>query len=1050
MKVSGMETRFSICQRLRLRFGLAIHMAVWGSVGVILLATPAFGLDPERQISQYGHTAWRTRDGVFAGSPHAITQTTDGYLWIGTEAGLVRFDGASFVPWVPPKGTSLPSPVIISLLAGRDGSLWIGTGAGLARWKNQTLTNFTDAPGRINAILEDRDGTVWMGRSRILDKKGPLCQVTGASLRCHGDAEGFDFTTSGVEPLAEDPQGGLWVGTVRGVCHYRGGSLAKYFLPALENANGGAGVLALASQPDGSVWVGIGQNGKRMGLQRLKGGVWTEYAVPGFRSDSLEVNALLIDGDKGLWVATVSDGLYHISNGQVDHFGQADGLSSDGVESMYEDREGNIWVATPQGIDRFRNLAVSTLSKRQGLSSDNVMSVFASAEGTVWAGNAGALDSIRGNKVTAIRAGSGLPGQNVSALFEDHAGRVWLGTNTGLITLEGGRFRKVTISENNDPFTITGIVQDKAGDIWVLITGRPQKLIRLHNGRIAETVTPRVSVWGAAIAPDPHDGIWFGHRDGSLTRYASGRSQVIAAPPASAQINNLEVDSSNSAWGASTKGLVRWKDGLRRTLGVRNGLPCERLFSSVIDNAGDLWLYASCGLMTISSKEIERWWLQPDASIDVRLFDIFDGAQPGGAPFRPVVSKSPDGRLWFTNDRILQFIDPGRAKRNQLPPPVRIEQIIADQRVYPAGDQLRLPPLTRNIQIDYTALSFVVPQKVRFRYKLEGHDDQWREPGTRRQAFYEDLLPRQYRFRVIACNNDGVWNETGATLSFLVEPAYYQTVAFRLFCALTLVTVFWALYQRRVGQIAAQLKERFDERMAERNRLSGELHDTVLQSIQASKMFADSVLEDEADNDPARLRRAVQSISVWLSQAEMEGRAALAALRSSTTLHNDLPEAFQRTAEAASGRCPMEFVVAVEGTPREMHPILRDEIYRIGSEAIRNACLHSGGNKLDISLTYSHNLTLLVRDDGKGLAPDVVANGKAGHFGLSGMQERANRIGAAFSISSRPNFGTEIQLTVPGSILFREPPPGAATIAGRLRSRLGLSSRPLHKNGEHR
>ena len=351
------------------------------------------------------------------------------------------------------------------------------------------------------------------------------------------------------------------------------------------------------------------------------------------------------------------------------------------------------------------------------------------------------------------------------------------------------------------------------------------------------------------------------------------------------------------------------------------------------------------------------------------------------------------------------------------PPPVHIEQVIADRKSYPAAGAVRLPPLTRDLEIDYVGLSFVAPQKVRFRYRLEGRDDTWQEPGTRRQAFYSDLRPGTYRFRVIASNNDGVWNEQGAALDIVIAPAWYQTSAFLVLSVATGAVAMWALYQLRMRQVARSLNARFDERLAERTRMARDLHDTLLQTVQGSKMVADNALN--RPEDAVGMQRAMEQVSGWLGQASTEGRAAVNALRASTTETNDLAEALQRAIEDCRRQGSMQAFLSVAGDAREMHPVVRDEVYRIGYEAIRNACTHSGGSRLEVGLTYAQDLTVRVSDDGVGIDPALAADGREGHFGLQGMRERAARIGAALTVVSSANAGTEIKVMVPGRAIFR-------------------------------
>jgi signal transduction histidine kinase len=364
------------------------------------------------------------------------------------------------------------------------------------------------------------------------------------------------------------------------------------------------------------------------------------------------------------------------------------------------------------------------------------------------------------------------------------------------------------------------------------------------------------------------------------------------------------------------------------------------------------------------------------------------------------------------------MIDANRLHRNDTPPPVQIEGVIADRKSYSPREDLRLPANTRDLEIDYTALSFSVPQKVRFRYKLDGHDVNWQEPGSRRQAFYSDLRPGTYRFHVIACNNDGIWNDTGAALEFNIATAWYQTNWFRILCVVAVILIAWALYSLRVQQIARVISAGFDERLAERTRLARELHDTFLQTIQGSKLVADDALN--ASSDPLRMRRAIEQLSVWLGQATEEGRAALNSLRTSTTEKNDLAEAFRLATEEGVSPSSMAVTFSVTGNAREMHPIVRDEIYRIGYEAIRNAYAHSGATRLEVQLRYAQDLSLRVIDNGTGIDQSVLAKGKDGHFGLQGMRERAARVGGKFTLVSSTTAGTEVTLIVPGSIVFRK------------------------------
>jgi PAS domain S-box-containing protein len=764
--------------------------------------SPVGALDTSRQISQYGHTAWRIEDGVFAGAPNVMAQTTDGYLWIGTQAGLMRFDGVRFVSWKPPEGNELPSSRITSLLGGRDGSLWIGTGAGLARWRNGNLTNYGDAAGSIMAILEDRAGTIWIARANLSDTNGPLCKVTDARVRCYGRDDGLAIPYA--VTLASDSLGNIWLAGGLMVSRWQTSSAETYVSAGLNPAEIFNGVLALASTPDGSLWVGLVHAGKGGGLRQLVQGAWKPFVTPEFDGSALEVTRLLVDRDGSLWVGTLNRGVYRIQGHKVEHLRSSDGLSGDAVAGLFQDREGNIWIATARGIDNFHDLRVASFSTRQGLSADQVNSVVASRDGTLWIGNYN-LDVLRSGKITSIQPRNGLPGREMTSLLEDRAGRLWVGVDQELSVYEQGKFTKIHTRDGSPFGTVRAMTEDVDGNIWAATSSNADRnrLLRIQDRRIHEDIsTPQLPL-ANTLAADPHGGVWLGLASGGLARYRNGRMEFFSLnrSPHDGPVHGLLVNSDASVLAATASGLVGWQNGKVQSLTVRNGLPCDVIYALIFDRNAALWLYARCGLISIPNTELQRWWKSPDTTVESKLLDVFDGAQPMSTPFRPNASQSPDGRLWFANENVVQMIDPAHLDGNPTPPPVHVEEIIADHKSYAPRDGLQLPALTRDLEIDYTALSFVAPQKVRFRYKLEDHDSEWQDPGTRRQAFYADLRPGDYRFRVIASNNDGVWNEEGATLTFSVAAAWYQTWWFRWVSLAALLALLWCVYRLRVRSL---------------------------------------------------------------------------------------------------------------------------------------------------------------------------------------------------------------------------------------------------------
>jgi signal transduction histidine kinase len=985
--------------------------------------SPVGALDTSRHLSQYGHTAWRLEDGVFAGAPNVIAQTADGYLWIGTQAGLTRFDGVRFVSWKPPEGKELPSSRINSLLGARDGSLWIGTTMGLARWRNGELTNYKDPTGSIMAILEDRTGTIWIARANIPDTKGPLCKVTEAGLRCYGRDDGVGVPY-GVT-LANDSLGNIWLAGGPKVSRWQTSSADTYVSAGLDPAEIFNGVLALAGRPDGSLWVGLVESGKGGGLQQLAQGAWKPFVTPEFDGSALEVTALLLDRDSTLWVGTLNQGIYRIQGDKVDHFRSSDGLSGDAVTGLFQDRELNIWIATSRGIDNFHDLRVVSFSTRQGLSSDQVNSVLASRDGAVWIGNYN-LDVLRSGKITSIQPRNRLPGRRLTSLLEDRAGRLWVGVDYELSVYEGGNFTKIHPRDGGPLGAVRAMTEDVDGSIWVATntSANRHRLFRIQDLRIREEISSPQLPAINTIAPDPHGGAWLGLAGGGLARFRNGQMEFVPFSGLhDGPVNGLLVNSDASILAATPSGLVGWRNGTLQTLTVRNGLPCDVMYTLISDRKATLWLYAACGVIAIPNAELQRWWKSPDATVKSRLFDVFDGARPMSTPFQPNASPSPDGRLWFANQNVVQMIDPAHLDNNPILPPVHVEEMIADHKNYAPREGLRLPALTRNLEIDYTALSFVAPQKVRFRYKLEGYDSEWQDPGTRRQAFYADLRPENYRFRVIACNNDGIWNEEGATLAFSVAAAWYQTWWFRGASLAVFLALLWALYQLRLHQLAHQFNITLEARVNERTRIARDLHDTLLQSFQALLYRLQSVrrvLPDRPEEAAQRLDSAIDQTA----QAITEGRDAVHELRSSTVVANDLAQAIgtlgEDLAAQPNNHHAAVFGVQVEGTPRSLHPILRDEVFRIAGEAMRNAFRHAGAKQIEVEIRYDdRQFRMRIRDDGRGIDPKVlIHDGQAGHYGLHGMRERAKLVGGRLDVWSELDSGTEVELSIPATIAY--------------------------------
>jgi len=981
----------------------------------------ASALNSSLDVNQYAHTAWTVREGFFKGTITSIAQTPDGYLWLGTEFGLLRFDGVRYIPWQPPAGQHLPSTYVRSLLAARDGRLWIGTSGGLASWKDGKLTQYAEVTGRsISALLEDRAGTVWTAGNAA--PTGRLCAIHGGNVECFGQDGSFGQY---VDLLYEDRAGNLWVGGLTGWWRWKPGPPKLYPMPdrVQDLAEGENGELVIAMLS---------------GIRKFVEGKLETDSLPaiGRRTNP---RLILRDRDGALWIGTSDRGLVHVHQGRVDVFERSDGLSGEFVERFFEDHEGNIWIATLDGLDRFRELAVPTISVKQGLSNATVESVLAARDGSVWLGTMDGLNHWENGRIAVYRKSSGLPDDAIQSLFQDFQDKLWVSTRRGAAFLENGRFTLV----NSVPGEVHSIAGDRAGNIWI---SQGESLFHLRDGTVVERI-PWAKLshpdGARALVADPSGGLWMAFRDGGIGYFKDGQvraSYTVAEGLGEGNTRDIQLDREGAVWASTEGGLSRLKDGHVATLSSRNGLPCDSVHWVMEDGEHAFWLYMACGLVRLARTELDAWAVtanrDPGRRVEATVFDVSDGVRSHSRTtgFSPSVAKSMDGKLWFLPWDGVSVIDPHRLPFNRLPPPVHIERITADRKTYDAAfavkGHLRLPPLVRDVEIDYTALSLVAPERVLFRYKLDGRDTDWQEVGNRRQAFYSDLSPGDYRFRVSACNNSGVWNEASTFLDFFVAPTYYQTTWFRLSSVAVFLGLLLALYRYRLYRIALQ----FNVRLEERTRIARDLHDTLLQSFHGL-MFRFQAARNMLPRRPEEAMQALDGALERTEQAMTEGRDAILGLRASTVVTNELAQAVTAlgnemslelaSQNSASGSTDdsARFHVVVEGPPQSLHPILRDDIYAIAREAVRNAFRHAQARNIEAQITYNgSSFHLRIRDDGKGIDPGIVAEGRAGHYGVPGMRERAKRIGGKLDVCTGIGAGTEIELSIPGSIAYGTSP----------------------------
>ena len=975
----------------------------------------AYALNPSIHVSQYSHTSWKIRDGFAREAPEAIAQTPDGYLWLGTASGLFRFDGIRNVPWQPPSDQQLPSNAIMSLLATRDGSLWIGTSKGLARWKDGKLTQYAELAGRyIFKIIEDHEGTIWA--SGVAITTGRVCAIQSAGIHCDGDDGALG---RGAFSLYEDSKGNLWAGVKDGLWRFRPGPPKFYSLAGEPN-----GIQGIGEELDGTLL--IGWNG---GVYRFIDGKAEAYPLPGITSRFM-ARRILRDRDGGLWIGTTDRGLIHAYDGKTDVYGNLEGLSGDLIYALFEDQEKNIWVATVNGLDRFRDFAVVTFSKNEGLVNPIVWSVLAGRDGSIWIGTFPGLTRWTNGSFAVIKEDRKLNGINANSLFQDNSGRIWISTPEGFGYLRDDRFHPVSTVRG----AVTGMAQDTAGNIW--IANEHATLFKVRDAVVVQQIA-----WtdlghkdpASAVAADPsRGGLWIGFNLGGIAYFTDNQmreSYKAVDGFAEGRVNYLGFDRAGSLWAATEGGLSRLKDGQVTTLTTKNGLPCNTIHWVIEDSADSFWLETACGLLRIKRQELDNWIVAVSRDKDAKppsqfiTLDNSDGVRSvsSGSHFSPTVTQSADGRLWFYGLEGVTVVDPNHLPFNHLPPSVHVEQLIADRRTYDrtANGNFRLPPLVRDLQIDYTALSFVAPEKNLFRYKLEPRDRDWQEVTNRRQVFYNDLPPGNYRFRVMACNNSGVWNEAGTYLDFTIDPAYYQTTWFRVAMVMVFLFVVGSIYQLRLRQVAEQVRGRMEERLEERERIARDLHDTLLQGVQGLILKFHAVSKQIPADTPAH--NALEKTLDHADQVLAEGRDRIQNLRANSVSLADLPAAFRCVAEETSDGLDATFKTVIEGRPRDLHPLVLEESYCIGREAIINALSHSGAQHVEAEITYdSRQFRIRIRDDGRGIDPRILeAGGRSGHWGLRGMRERTQKIGGQLKFWSRPETGTEVELTVPGATAYQ-------------------------------
>ena len=988
----------------------------------LLRATAIVLLFAHVASAQYRVDSWTTEQGLPQNSVHAIVQTKDGYLWLGTFGGLVRFDGLAFTVIAGGADSRFLSNRIRSIHEGRSGALWVGTErGGLSRFANGSVTTYTRQHGlptdNIRYVYEDRIGRVWIATG------SGLVRFENGQFTTYSTKNGFP--SDAIWRIVEDPSGTLLIATGEGLVTFRDGQF----------------VLAI---------------GPAQGLR-----------------DPF-VRSVVVSRDGGWWLGLGRAGLAYVVGQEVTLYTREQGLPSNNVRDLFEDHTGALWVATDAGVARLtRDLedprppsraAIVTVSRHTGLSDDMVNALLEDREGNLWAGtNTGGLNRLKRRTVVALRREDGLAGDAIVPITEDATGAVWIGaTCGGLSRYAGGAFTTYKTIGDTKNDCVWSLLAARDGSIWIGTWGG--SLTRFYEGRFT-TLTPANSGLSNAAVLSLHEGadgaLWIGtdgglnrlkdnvftlyHRanglvyddvrfitedregalwvgtSGGVSRLADGRftNYTIENGLSHNFVRAIHQTADGAMWfGTYGGGLNRLKDGRFTHYTTANGL-FEDIVSRILeDDRGNFWMSGNKGIARVSRAELDAVAEGRAASISPVVYGVADGMTSsecnGGG--QPAGWKMRDGTLWFPTARGVAEIDPSHIESNPTPPPVMIERALVNRNAVDLHSTVEVPPGASDVEIQFTGLSFSAPERVRFMYKLEGLADEWTSVGTRRFAYYSHLPPGEYTFRVIAANPDGVWNTTGASIQLRIVPPFYRTWWFTVVLGAGLLAVVFVAYERRISGLtrAKQAQETFSRRLiesqeAERQRIAAELHDSLSQTLVVIKNRA--VLSLQAPDDHERAMEQLDEIAEASSAAIDEVREISYNLRPYHLDRLGLTQAIGAMLDRVASAHRLTITRTLDPLDGLFAADAEINIYRIVQEAVNNIVRHARATEFQVTIRHqAGRVEIVISDNGCGFASDRPSPG--GGFGLVGMTERAHLLGAELSIQSAPGQGTTVRLAI--------------------------------------
>lgn len=976
--------------------------------GVLSGGPHAWALDPGVSLFDYHHDTWRHKDGA----PVSITtmaQTTDGWLWLGTEQGLYRFDGLHFERYRSPSGRALLSARISTLTATLGGDLVVGHLDGginlIRRGEIMPLPAWNAAKvDTVYDIMVDRDGTIW-----ICTRSGLVRYAKGA---WHNVDASWGLPQKTIEEATLDQYDQLWVLVSRE--WYKLDRGARRFQPTGRRDEDGA-----FFSPDGAMWRRKGDR-----IARVPSG------QPGPQLPRLEAQRHLFrqtrdmfDADGNLWLLRSPNGIARVRKQDVPRSGSFDPsllpaerldqpwqLSNPHLIGMLEDREGNLWAMSLSGLERWRNQRIRTIALPENLASPNLA---ADGQGRIWVGadNLEQLWDVAGATPPAPRTGA----RRIAV-----AGRAGAILSASAQGVEHRRDGKLTVLPlpSDCPNVRAPLVNRLAEDrdsIWAGL--RNCGLFRYRDGAWQPGTELGIPPKERVMTAGPDGAMWFGYRNGDVLRFLDGQLTRYAMADGRSLGPLQLIDTQREILISGAEGMAVLRQGRFERLHAAEPDALNYVAGVVVMPNGDRWLHVGAGLARVAAADWQASMAEPRRPLRMEVLDAADGYPGAPMIFAPIANGTLDdaGKLWFAATEGIGVLDTNRLYRNPVPPALEINALSVDNQLYPPQAGLRLPQKPMRVDIGFAALSIGMPERMQVWYKLDGVDRDWQLAGTRRMVSYSNLGPGSYRFSIKAANGDGVWNQGGASLSFAIEPAFTQTVWFYLLCAGAAIAVAYGLYLMRLRQLVRRMNAVLAARLLERERIARALHDSLLQSVQALVLRFSALGKSLPPDSEAR-----QQLNTLLYEADgviVEGRNAVMGLRLASVHGGDIELAFRRLVERMQAEHQVSMAFSVRGTRRRLDPLAWEEVYHIGAEALLNACRHAGATRIAMELDFgAQGLTLLVHDNGKGLDADLLRDGQRdGHWGLVGMRERAQHLHGTLTLQAATPRGLTVRLSIPAT-----------------------------------